>query len=421
MLGMFGKKAPAAARAVSAAGTPADGAPRMGQDEWLSHVMSRQSAQMTPEIRAKIQRRAEVSARAHKHAKRAGRMQMCSAMTQQSWARGMRAQSNAMAAPAAMRQEAAESAQMEMRVLQRAMSEEDEDAAEEQFGGQLMALQQVAAADEADVSEIQALLQQLMVEPEEDEERIRKFGLYETLLETVEAARKTTFEFYDGCKADFADAGGESVQATIERSLAGIDGGDNMAVDFREDRWFVYDMTRKADSNNSMLGRVLADIKTKLDLIAQHDDCPICLESMEGMNPENLKVLGCCHKVCGECWAQWQAIKHGHGFCPLCKHEEFLGDVCEGHALPPALFARVHEQIAAPAGPAAGGVAPQTSWPELVGRPGAEAVAAISAARPELEVVLMDAGGMMTMDLREDRVRVMVTSAGAVAQPPQIG
>ena len=33
-------------------------------------------------------------------------------------------------------------------------------------------------------------------------------------------------------------------------------------------------------------------------------DCPICLESMEGMNPENVKVLGCCHKVCGECWAQ---------------------------------------------------------------------------------------------------------------------
>ena len=51
---------------------------------------------------------------------------------------------------------------------------------------------------------------------------------------------------------------------------------------------------------------------------------------MADVSPVNIKVLGCCHKVCGECWAHWQAIKHGRGFCLLCKHEEFLGDVCEG-------------------------------------------------------------------------------------------
>jgi hypothetical protein len=67
----------AAARAVSSTDTPADGAPRMGQDEWLSRVMSRQSAQMTPEVRAKIQRNAAVSARAAKSSKRAGRLQVC--------------------------------------------------------------------------------------------------------------------------------------------------------------------------------------------------------------------------------------------------------------------------------------------------------------------------------------------------------
>ena len=57
----------------------------------------------------------------------------------------------------------------------------------------------------------------------------------------------------------------------------------------------------------------------------------------------------------------------------------------------------------------------------IEGYPSKEFLDLVSAARPELEVVLMDAGGMMTMDLREDRVRVMVTTAGAVAQPPQIG
>ena len=226
-----------------------------------------------------------------------------------------------------------------------------------------MALQQVAATDVADTSEIEQLLEQLRVEPAEDADRIAKFGLYEGLMSTVEAARKTTFEFYDGCKEDFAEAGGASVQAAIEHSLKRIDGGDNMAVDFRDDRWFVYDMTRKLDSNNAMLGRVLQDIKTKLDLIAQQDDCPICLDSMEGLAPADVKVLGCCHKVCAECWAQWEAIKHGHAFCPLCKHEEFLTDVCEGHALPPDMFQRVQATIAAspPAPAPASAAAPQTT------------------------------------------------------------
>jgi len=387
---------------------------------------------MTPEIRAKVARRAAVSARAAKSAKRASRLQVCSAMTQQSWARGMRAQSPAAPMSMEVRNAAAESAQMEMQMLQRVMSVEDDDEAEEQFGGELMALQQVSATEAADMSEIEQLLQQLMVEPSEDADRIAKFGLYEGLMSTVEAARKTTFEFYEGCKEDFAEAGGASVQAAIEQSLKRIDGGDNMAVDFRDDRWFVYDMTRKLDSNNAMLGRVLQDIKTKLDLIAQQDNCPICLDTMEDLAPTDVKVLGCCHKVCAECWTQWQAIKHGQAFCPLCKHEEFLTDVCEGHAVPPEMFQRVQASVAATSPPAAGGgVAepaaapdspPQTSWPELVGLSGDHAVLVITEARPDLaQVATMEEGGMMTMDYREDRVRVMVDGSGNVTRPPTVG
>ena len=397
----------------------------MDQEVWLSRVVSRQQSQMTPEIRASIARRAAVSARAAKSARRCERLQVCSAMTQQSWARGMRAQSALVPAAAAERSAAVESATSEMHMLQRVMSIEDDDDAEAQFGGELMALQQVSATEAADTSEIEQLLEQLRVEPAEDADRIAKFGLYEGLMSTVETARKTTFEFYAGCKEDFAEAGGASVQAAIERSLKRIDGGDNMAVDFRDDRWFVYDMTRKLDSNNAMLGRVLQDIKTKLDLIAKQDDCPICLDSMEGLAAADIKVLGCCHKVCAECWTQWEAIKHGHAFCPLCKHEEFLTDVCEGHALPPDMFRRVQATIAAspqaPA-PAPGAGAPQTTWPELVGQSGPDAVAAITAARPDLaQVVAVEEGGMMTMDYRLDRVRVMVNGAGIVTQPPTVG
>ena len=151
----------------------------MDPEEWLSRVMSRQQSHMTPEIRAAIARRAAVSARCAKSSRRAERLQMCSAMTQQSWARGMRAQSAMVPMAAAVRSAAAESAQSEMQLLQRAMSVEDEDEAEAQFGGELMALAQVSATEAADMSEIEQLLEQLRVEPAEDAERIAKFGLYE--------------------------------------------------------------------------------------------------------------------------------------------------------------------------------------------------------------------------------------------------
>ena len=49
-------------------------------------------------------------------------------------------------------------------------------------------------------------------------------------------------------------------------------------------------------------------------------------------------------------------------------------------------------------------------------------MAAITAARPDLaQVVAVNEGDMMTMDVREDRVRVMVDGAGVVTQPPSVG
>ena len=259
-------------------------------------------------------------------------------MSQQSWARGMRS----MAAPASTpalrerRSEARQQAESEMVMLQsalvRASSAGDEDEEDAEMEGQLVALQEVAATDVADVSELDALLAQLKTEPQNDDERVEKFGLYEKFLETIESLRTETFNFWRESKDNFVEAagedGGSSVLATMERNLASIDAAGNMAIDFSDTRWFVYDMTRKANNNNSVIGRVLQEIKTKLELIAHMDEsCPICLDAMSPAPIGGIKVLGCCHKVCAPCWAQWQEIKHGHAFCPLCKHEEFMETV----------------------------------------------------------------------------------------------
>merc|ERR1712072_1412783 len=178
--------------------------------------------------------------------------------------------------------------------------------------------------------EMQKLLDQLRVEPQESEEVEAKFKLFEAYLETVEKMRTETFVFWDECREDFHRSG----QVEIEKGIKRIDSQDNMGVEFHEGRWFVFDMTKKAGSNCGMIGRVLANIKSKIELLAQQDDCPICLEKLEECEGEPA-VLGCCHKVCGECWEQWQAMERcgGHAVCPLCRHEEFLG----------GLFQRVEE------------------------------------------------------------------------------
>lgn len=62
----------------------------------------------------------------------------------------------------------------------------------------------------------------------------------------------------------------------------------------------------------------------------------------------------------------------------------------------------------------------KNSWPELVGVPGKEAVAIIKAERPDLiDVGTVEAGSIVTMDVRMDRVRVYVES-DKVASAPSI-
>ena len=60
-------------------------------------------------------------------------------------------------------------------------------------------------------------------------------------------------------------------------------------------------------------------------------------------------------------------------------------------------------------------------WPDLVGFKGEEAVAAIKKDRPYLQVFVIPEGSIVTMDFREDRVRVWVDDNGSVAQAPLVG
>ncbi|CAF1550563.1 unnamed protein product [Rotaria sordida] len=61
------------------------------------------------------------------------------------------------------------------------------------------------------------------------------------------------------------------------------------------------------------------------------------------------------------------------------------------------------------------------SWPNLVGMPVNEAVAAIKSENPSLNVIPVAEHSPVTMDLRMDRVRVFFDANNQVSSAPSIG
>ena len=174
--------------------------------------------------------------------------------------------------------------------------------------------------------EMLSLLDQLVVEPAEDEERAALFKLFEANQATVEAARGLLFNFWGECEPDFAEHG--LVKAAISSDMQKIDSAENMGINFDDTRvWFVLSMSRAVTRNNTVIDGVLKTIRTKLELLGSQDECPICFEALEGRPSV---ALGCAHAVCTECWGHWeraQAAQHRRAFCPLCKNEDFISSV----------------------------------------------------------------------------------------------
>jgi hypothetical protein len=61
------------------------------------------------------------------------------------------------------------------------------------------------------------------------------------------------------------------------------------------------------------------------------------------------------------------------------------------------------------------------SWPEVEGLPSEAAKQKILADRPDVQVVVLPDGSVVTTDFNDKRVRVFVDKAGNVAKVPKIG
>jgi len=171
---------------------------------------------------------------------------------------------------------------------------------------------------------IDELLSQLRKEPANEEECAAKFMLYEGYAREVEEMRSTLLKFNEETRPSLP----ATVAADLGNQIRKIDSTEAMGIpdDVRE--WFVFHMMRKAERNNLSMARILENFEKKLAFLANNDqqECPVCLEKFE-TGDKAPETLGCCHKVCKECWESWTQVMGGRPFCPLCRHDEFLGAV----------------------------------------------------------------------------------------------
>lgn len=178
-----------------------------------------------------------------------------------------------------------------------------------------------------DATTVQTLLQQLKVEPKNEAECTAKFLLYEGYAGEVEEMRTTLFKFYEESRPTVPEA----VAHDMGKQVKGIDNTDAMGIPDRAREWFVYHMMRQAEKNNLHMASILDNFEKKLEFLASNDqnECPVCLECFEDGGAHAAETLSCCHKVCKDCWTNWTTVMGGRPFCPLCRHEEFLGAIVE--------------------------------------------------------------------------------------------
>lgn len=183
----------------------------------------------------------------------------------------------------------------------------------------------VGARAGAAATTVETLLAQLRREPKDEAECAAKFMLYEGYASEVEQMRSTLFTFHEESRPTVPAA----VASDMDKQIKGIDTTEAMGIPDRAREWFVYHMMRQAERNNLKMAGILENFEKTLEFLAANDqdECPVCLEAFTEDGVHVPETLSCCHKVCKECWDNWSTVMRGRPFCPLCRHDEFLGAV----------------------------------------------------------------------------------------------
>jgi len=184
---------------------------------------------------------------------------------------------------------------------------------------------QVGRAAGGGADTVDGLLDQLRVEPRDETECAAKFLLYEGYGAEVEELRGSLIKFHQENRPTVPEA----IARDMDKQVTGIDSQEAMGIPDRAREWFVFHMMRQAQKNNFKMASILESFEKKLELLATINqvECPVCLENFSDVGPHSAETLACCRKVCKDCWGNWSVVTGGRPFCPLCRHEEFLGAV----------------------------------------------------------------------------------------------
>lgn len=174
-------------------------------------------------------------------------------------------------------------------------------------------------------STVDNLLKQLRREPNDEAECAAKFLLYEGYNSEVEKMRETLLNFHEETTSTVPAA----IAFDMNKQIKDIDSTEAMGIPENAREWFVFHMMRTAERNNLKMAGILEGFEKKLEFLASSDqsECPVCLEDFASEGNHVPETLGCCHKVCKECWIHWSSVMGGNPFCPMCRQDEFLGAV----------------------------------------------------------------------------------------------
>lgn len=174
-------------------------------------------------------------------------------------------------------------------------------------------------------STVDGLLSQLRTEPRDEAECAAKFMLYEGYGSEVEKMRIALLTFHEETKPTVPIVIGND----MDKQIKGIDTTEAMGIPDNTREWFVFHMMRTAERNNRKMAGILDGFEKKLEFLASNDqsECPVCLEDFTAEGDHAPETLGCCHKVCKSCWSNWCSIMGTRAFCPLCRHDAFLGEM----------------------------------------------------------------------------------------------
>jgi len=314
--------------------------------QWLQKVNTVQHERLTPVQREQLQAKVELSRKTEESRRKVKAVKSHNARSAALMTEGLQ-QMAASSAPSQYlavqsrwnaAQEASERRQLQqLEEVQNAVSRRsvamvvDESGSDEE--GMLEAAQLVGAANVTSLAaqgasgtsdeEFMNLLQQLQREPDNDEEMMAKFALYETYSQQVQKVRSTLFTLFEESCPTLPEA----VAKDMEKQLKRIDRDEAMGIPDDAREWFVYHMMKQAGRNNKSMAGILENFEKKLEFLAksEQEECPICLETFSEELPA--ETLGCCHRVCKDCWVHWSSVMHGHPFCPLCRNDEFMQEV----------------------------------------------------------------------------------------------